>query len=81
MAAVNVDFVEIHNYGDQVAVAARVDVATTGDTWAHGLRSVRSLMCAPRTNLTNVEDNGSGSIVFTTGGAVANILITVIGYP
>lgn len=81
MGAVTVDWVETHNYGDQAVVSAKVDIATTGDTWVHGLRSVRSISCPPRTNLTDVADNGLGSIVFTTGAAVANVLITVIGYP
>lgn len=71
----------VHNLGDLDAVTCRVSVATTGDTFTHGLRAVESIICPPRTNLTDVADNGSGAIVFTTGAAVANIDITILGYP
>lgn len=82
MAEVTVDSgPRMHNFGDMAAVSARVDVAATGDVWTHGLRSVESIICPPRTNLTNVVNNAQNKIEFTTDEAVNDIQITVIGWP
>lgn len=67
--------------GNLHRVLAQVDIANSGDTFTHGLRSVAFIACPPRTNLTDVADNGSGAIVFTTGGAITNVMIAVYGWP
>lgn len=69
----------VHNYGDQVAVTARVSVAATGDVWTPNLRVINTIMTPPRTDLTDVAKNDSEQVVFTTGAAVSNIDITVVG--
>lgn len=83
MAEVTVDRgPTVHNYGDQQAISARVDIANSGDVWTHGLRDVQAIIVPPTTNLTSVALSADGStVVFTTGAAVNDLLVTVVGYP
>lgn len=74
----------VNDEGGLAHVYAEVNVANTGDTFTPGLRDIRHYSAPPTTNLTTMtkQNNASGipQIVFTTGGAVSNLPVHLVGY-
>jgi hypothetical protein len=74
---------EVHDgMGRLTAVNARLTIGANLDTWTPALRSIVQVIVPPFTNLTSVAvDTASPpNVVFTTGGVVTNLDITVLGY-
>jgi hypothetical protein len=62
-------------------VVADVSAAATGDTWASGLKTIKGLSAAPPSTTAVTPNASAGTVTFNYagGGAMANILVRVIG--
>lgn len=78
MAAVTVDRIRRNVLGNRRVITAQIDVATTGDTWATGLRRIESIHVSD-IKVTSIAVSG-GTATLTISGAVTDALATVIGY-
>ena len=56
-----------------------IDIANSGDTIATGFQTILNAYTNQPGNVTVMAFSG-GTITFTTGGAVSNLRLTVIGY-
>lgn len=78
MAAVTVDSRVDSVFGNYRAIMAQVDIANTGDTYTTGLSTVLFAASNVPASVTAITASG-GVLTFTTGGAVNNAQIFVVG--
>lgn len=74
---------EVHSGpGRLTTVNARLNVGVTADAWCPGLRSIMAVLVPPTANLTTAAPDTSSppNVVFTIGGALTNLDVTVLGY-
>lgn len=80
MAEVTRNRNDVQNYEGAVCVIyGDVDIAANNDTWKHGLRSVISYGNSKPGSVTAMTGTGD-TATFTTGGAVADVMVWAAGY-
>jgi len=78
MAAVTVDRVRRIVKGNRRELNATIDIATTGDTWATGLKRIESIV-ASDILVERIAVSG-GTATFTITSAVTDTHVIVTGY-
>ncbi len=83
MAAVTVNSLEpAWSNGNKIQIVANISIASNGDTWDTTLSTINYFGATPKQSSASqigYSDITNGVITFATGGAEANVLITVIG--
>ena len=82
MAAVTQSEITYPVFGNKRAIAARVQIAATGDTFNTTLSKIQSWSAISNTNdATAIGGTVSGgTITFVTGGAEVDVYVLAIGY-
>lgn len=81
MAAITTTTNDWHeNIGSLALRHVQIDIAANGDTLAHGMRAVLNAFTNDPASVTKITI-GADDLTFTTGGAVTDVELTIIGKP